>query len=122
MTDARPGWLQRHPLLAVAGAAAAFLSLAQATFLILRNRSYLGPEMAAGLTKLAVIVSVVTVLLLLPVALLARRFLPSWRAGDGLGASWTVLFGITAAMVAWMIAGLLTSVHSLPRAVGRYFD
>ncbi|HET8648288.1 MAG TPA: sulfatase-like hydrolase/transferase, partial [Vicinamibacteria bacterium] len=102
--------------------AAGFLGLAQATFLLLRNRSFLGPEMAAGLTKLAILVSVVTVLLLLPVALLVRRFLPSWRAGDRLAASWAACFGLTAALVAWMIVGQLTSSSAVPRTLAPWIN
>ncbi len=120
--EARLGWLQRHPLVAAAGPAAGFLGLAQATFLLLRNRSFLGPEMAAGLTKLAVLVSVVTVLLLMPIALLVRRFLPSWREGDALGASWAACFGLAAALVAWMIAAFLTSSPVVPSALAPWIN
>jgi arylsulfatase A-like enzyme len=119
---ARIGWLERHPLLAVAGACAAFLSLAQATFLLLRNRDFLGPEMAAGLTKLSVLLSVVTVLLLMPLAALGRRFLPAWRKGDRLGASWAVCFGLTAALVGWMIAAFLTSAPTVPKLYAAGID
>src|SRR5260221_4035169 len=107
-TGARLGWLERHPLVAAGGASAAFLALAQATDLLLQNHDFLGPEMAAGLTKLSVVVSVVTVLLFLPVAALVRRFIPAWRQGDRLAASWAVCFGVTAALVCLMIAVVLT--------------
>lgn len=116
------GWLERHPLLAAAGASAAFLGLAQATFLLLRNRDFLGPEMAAGLAKLAVVLSVVTVLLLLPIVALGRRFLPAWREGDRLGASWAVCFGLTAALVGWMITAALTSAPTVPRGLAPWID
>jgi arylsulfatase A-like enzyme len=112
---ARKGWLERHPLLASASASAGFLGLAQATCLLLRNRDFLGPEMAAGLTKLSLLVSVVTLLLLMPIAVLARRFLPAWRKGDRLGASWAVCFGLTAALMGWMIAAFLISTATVPR-------
>ena len=100
-------------------ASAAFLALAQATFFLLRNRDFLGPEMAVGLTKFSVLLSVVTVLLLLPVAAFGRRFLPAWRSGDRLGASWAVCFGLAAALVGWMIAAVLTAAPAVPRASRR---
>ena len=112
---ARKGWLERHPLLASAGASAGFLGLAQATYLLLRNRDFLGPEMAAGLTKLSLLVSVVTMLLLMPIAVLGRRFLPAWRRGDRVAASWAVCFGFTAALMGWMIAASLTSTAALSK-------
>jgi len=120
--DARIGWLQRHPLLAAAGASAGFLALAQATFLLLRNRAFLGPEMAAGLTKLSVLLSVVTVLLLMPIAIVVRRFLPAWREGDRLQANWAVCFGLTAALVGWMIAAFLTSAPTVPRSLAPWIN
>jgi arylsulfatase A-like enzyme len=118
----RRGWLERHPLLAAAGASSAFLGLAQATFLLFRNRDFLGPEMAAGLTKFAMLLGVVTVLLLMPVAAVGRRFLPAWRAGDRLGATWAVCFGLTAALVGWMIAAALTSAPTVPKVVALWID
>lgn len=121
-TGGRIGWLERHPLLAAGGASAAFLALAQATNLLLRNQEFLGPEMAAGLTKLSVVVSVVTVLLFLPIAALVRRFLPAWREGDRLGASWAVCFGFTAALVGWMIAVSLSSSPAVPRPLAPWID
>ena len=117
-----PGWLERHPLLASASACAAFLALAQAVFLLLRNRDFLGPEMAAGLTKFSVLLSVVTTLLLLPIAVFGRRFLPAWRKGDRLGASWAVCFGLTAALVGWMIAAVLTSAPAVPRGLAPWIN
>jgi arylsulfatase A-like enzyme len=116
------GWLPRHPLLAAAGASAAFLIPAQAMVLLLRNRSFLGPEMAAGLTKLSVLLGVVTVLLLLPIAMLVRRFLPAWREGDRLAASWAACFGLTAALVGWMIAASLTSSPVVPKAAAPWIN
>ena len=116
------GWLERHTLLAAAGASAAFLALAHAIFLLLRNRDFLGPEMAAGLTKFSVLLSVVTVLLLLPIAAFGRRFLPAWRKGDRLGASWAVCFGLTAALVGWMIAAVLTSAPTVPRGLAPWIN
>lgn len=120
--DARVGWLERHPLLAAASASGAFLGLSQATFLLLRNRAFLGPEMAVGLTKLAVVLSVVTVLLLMPIAALVRRFLPAWRKGDRLGASWAVCFGLAAALVGWMIAAFLTAAPTVPKRLAPWID
>jgi arylsulfatase A-like enzyme len=117
----RPGWLERHPLLAAGAASAAFLALAQAIYLLLRNQSFLGPEMAAGLTKLSILVSVLTVLLLLPLAALVRRFVPAWREGDRLGASWAVCFGLTGALVAFMIADSLTA-PPVPRPLAPWIN
>jgi arylsulfatase A-like enzyme len=118
----RKGWLERHPLLPAASASAGFLGLAQATCLLLQNRNFLGPEMAAGLTKLSLLVSVVTVLLLMPIAVLARRFLPAWRKGDRLGASWAVCFGLTAALVGWMIAAFLTATPAVSKPLAACID
>jgi arylsulfatase A-like enzyme/uncharacterized membrane protein YhdT len=120
--EVRVGWLQRHPLLAAAAASAGFLTLGQATFLLVRNRSFLGPEMAAGMTKLAVVVSVVNVLLLLPLAGFLRRFLPAWREGDRLGASWAVTFGLAAALAGWMVAAFLTSSSAVPRGLAPWIN
>jgi arylsulfatase A-like enzyme len=124
--DARPqprlGWLERRPLLVTAGAAAGFLALAQATFLLLRNRSFLGPEMAAGLGKFAVLLAVVTVLLFTPIAAAGRRLLPAWRTGDRFGATWAVSFGLTVALVGWMISSSLTSAPAVPRRLAMGID
>lgn len=114
-TGVRAGWLERHPLLVAGGASVAFLAVAHASDLLLRNREFLGPEMAAGLTKLSVLVSVVTVLLFLPIAALVRRFHPAWRAGDRFGATWAVCFGFSAALAGWMVAASLTSSPAVPR-------
>jgi arylsulfatase A-like enzyme len=121
-TGARIGWLERHPLIAAAAASAAFLAFAQSIYLLLRNQSFLGPEMAAGMTKLSVIVSVVTVLLFLPIVAVVRRFVPGWREGDRLGATWRVCFGLTAGLVGWMIAASLTSSPAVPKAVAPWID
>ena len=110
----RLGWLQRHPLIAAAGASAAFLGLCQAAALLLKNRSFFSVPMAAGLTKLSMLVSTVTVLLLMPLAALGRRFLPAWRRGDRLGASWSMFFALTAALVGNMVVSFLTSVPAVP--------
>jgi arylsulfatase A-like enzyme len=120
--DADLGWLERRPLLAAAGASAGLLGLAQATFLLLRNRAFLGPEMAVGLTKLSVLLGIVTFLLLTPIAVLLRRFLPAWREGDRLRASWAVCFGLTAALVGWMIAAFLTSAPTMPKLLAPWID
>ena len=121
-SGARAGWLERHPLLVAGGASAAFLAVAQASDLLLRNREFLGPEMAAGLSKLAVLVSVVTVLLLLPIAALVRRFHPAWREGDRFGATWAVCFGLSAALAGWMVAASLTSSPAVPRRLAPWID
>ena len=116
------GWLERRPLIAAGAASAAFLALAQSVYLLLRNREFLGPEMAAGMTKLSVVVSIVTILLLLPIVAFVRRFLPAWRNGDRLGASWSVFFGLIAALVGWMISASLTSAPAVPRSVAPWID
>jgi arylsulfatase A-like enzyme len=118
----RPGWLQRHPLLAAAGASAAFLGLCQAAVLLLRNRSFFSFEMAAGLTKLSIIVSTVTILLLMPLAALGRRFLPAWRQGDRLAASWSSLFGLTVALVGFMAVSFLTSTPAVPKRLAPWIN
>jgi arylsulfatase A-like enzyme len=38
------------------------------------------------------------------VVLLLRRWHPGWRAGDAGGATWSLAFGLTAAIAGWMIA------------------
>jgi arylsulfatase A-like enzyme len=116
------GWLERHPLIAAAGASAAFLTLAQATFFLLRNRDFLEPQMAAGLTKFSVLLSLVTVLLLLPIVAFGRRYLPAWRNGDRLGASWALCFGLSAALVGWMIAAVLTSAPTVPKGLAPWIN
>lgn len=116
------GWLERHPLLAAGAASAAFLALAQSTNLLLQNQEFLGPEMAAGMTKLSVVVSVATVLIFLPIAALVRRFTPAWREGDRLGATWAVCFGFSAALVGWMIGAFLSASPALPRPLAPWID
>jgi arylsulfatase A-like enzyme len=100
-------------LLAIA-AATGFLAACQAVFLLVRNRAFGGVEMVLGLTKVATLVAVVTVLLLVPAALLLRRLHPAWRSGDYLRASWSVCFGLAAALATWMIADLCTSGALVP--------
>jgi len=120
--EPRIGWLQRHPLIAAAGASTAFLGLAQATFLLIRNRAYLAPEIAAGLTKVAVLLGLVTVLLLMPIAMVLRRLLPAWREGDRLGASWAVYFGLTAGLIGWTTAAFLTSASAVPSGLAPWIN
>ena len=120
--DVGASWLERHPLLAAAGASAGLLGLAQATFLLLRNRAFLGPEMAVGLTKVSVLLGVVTFLLLMPIVALLRRLLPAWRQGDPLRASWAVCFGLNAALVGWMIAAFLTSAPTVPKPLAPWIN
>ncbi|HEV8630801.1 MAG TPA: sulfatase [Thermoanaerobaculia bacterium] len=48
-------------------------------------------------------------LVLLPLALLLRRYHPAQRAGDRLRASWAVCFGLAATVAAWAIADLLAA-------------
>ncbi|HET7291519.1 MAG TPA: sulfatase-like hydrolase/transferase [Vicinamibacteria bacterium] len=114
--------LERRPLLAAALASVAFLAIGQAVFLLVRNRAYFGPEMAAGVTKASVVVAAATFLLLVPIAALGRRWLPSWRAGDRLGASWAMCFGLAAALLGWTIAAYLTAAPVVPRGLGVGID
>lgn len=111
----RAGWLERRPMLAAAAASAVFLAVAHAAFLLLRNRNFLGPEMAAGLTKFGVVLALVSVLLVLPLVMLLRRWHPGWRHGDRLAASWAACFGLAAGMVGWIVAASLTSAPIVPR-------
>jgi arylsulfatase A-like enzyme len=125
-TDPKPtkpaGWLARRPLLAAAGASIALLGLCQATFLLLRNRSFLSLDMALGLTKVSTILALVTVALLMPLVAFGRRFLRAWREGDRLGASWALYFGLMAALVAWMIAAFLTSTPTVPKPLAPWIS
>ena len=89
------------PLLAAAG----FLGLFQAAFLLWRLQSMGGGlEMALNVTRFGMIVGLVTVLLLLPVALLMRRLHPGWRHGERHRASWAACFGLAAAVAGWIVA------------------
>lgn len=97
----------RLPLLLATFGAAVFLGVFQASILILRNDAHGG--MAVGLTRLAMMVGLVTMLVLLPVAFLLRRRHPDQRAGDRLQASWAVCFGLAAGLVTWALADLVAA-------------
>jgi arylsulfatase A-like enzyme len=84
-------------------ASVAFLQLAQGVVMALKYGP-VGAEASAGMAVLGIWVAPVTLLVLLPVILLLRRRHPAWLEGDRHRASWAVSFGLTAAIVGWMIA------------------
>jgi len=99
----------RLPLLLATFGAAIVLGIGQAVVLLLRNQDSMSPEMAAGFTRLGMLIALVTMLLLMPVAFLLRRRHRDERAGDRLQASWSVCFGLAAGLVGWCVANLLLS-------------
>jgi hypothetical protein len=100
----RPGsWLDRHPAVLPLLASIAVLQGAQGVLLALRYGS-LGPEASGGMAVLGIWVAPVTMLVCLPLILLLRRFHSSWRRGDRHRASWAASFGLSAAIIGWMIA------------------
>src|SRR5688572_7159157 len=106
----------RLPLLLATVGAAGFLGIAQAAILILRNQQSLGPAIALAISRLGLMVALLTMLLLMPVALLLRRRLEDKRASDRLQASWSICFGLAAGLAAWGVANLLLD-GLLPRNV-----
>jgi arylsulfatase A-like enzyme len=107
----------RLPLLLTTLGAAGFLGIVQASILVLRNQESMGPEIALGLSRLALLVALVTMLVLMPVAWLLRRRLGDERGGDRLQASWSICFALAAGLASWGVANLLSD-GLLPRAVG----
>ena len=63
----------RSPLLFAMVGACGLLGLVQAAVLLVRNQSFMSPGMALGLSRLALLVALVTMVLLLPVVLILRR-------------------------------------------------
>ena len=96
-------------MLVAALAAAGFYGLFQAGFLVMRNLAFLGPAATLGLTKVALLLGAVTVLALVPIVLVLRRWHPAWRSDDPLQASWSPLFGLAAGLATWSLADLWTS-------------
>ena len=117
MTE-KSGWLDRHPLLTAALAAAGFYGLFQAGFFLMWNRAFLGPEETVGVTKVGVLLGAVTVLALVPIVLVLRRRHSAWRGGDPLQASWSVLCGLVAGLATWSLADLWTSGPMFSEIVG----
>jgi arylsulfatase A-like enzyme len=113
--DERPsgGWLARRPGIVPLAAASSFLGLIQAFALAWRNQEF-GWQAAVGMAKLGLLAGWVTVLLLIPVVLWLRRRHPRWRAGDVGGATWSLAFGLTAAIAGWMIADQWASGPLVP--------
>ncbi len=98
-------WLDRWPLLVPLLTAAGFLGLFQAAFLLWSLESMGGGlEMALGVTRFGIIVGVLTLLLLVPAALLIRRFHPAWRRGERHRASWSACFAPAASVAGWILA------------------
>lgn len=111
-------WLDRHPLLVSMLAVAGFLGLFQTVMVLRRVQSMGGgSEVSWGLARFGLIVGFLTVLVLLPAALLIRRLHPAWRHGDRLRANWSVFFGLGAALVGWMLADLWVAGPWVPDAV-----
>jgi arylsulfatase A-like enzyme len=97
------GWLARHPGVLPLLAAGSFLGVVQAFALAWRNQA-LGWQAAVGMLKLGLLAGLVTVMLMTPVVLWLRRWQTRWRAGDAGGATWSLAFGLAAAIAGWMIA------------------
>ncbi len=114
---AEGSWLERHPAIVPVLASIAFLQIFQGLFMALKFGS-LGPATAVGLASVGVFVAPVTLLLLLPIILLLRRWHPAWRDGDRQRASWAVGFGLTSGLAGWMIADQAVSRDPPPRFSG----
>ncbi len=102
------GRLARYPSLLTFAAAAGVLALLQGGFQLLVQQSF-DKQLALGMARLGLIIGIVTVLLFVPIALLARRWHPSARAGDRGRAFRSLLFGFTVAVGVWMIVRSLAS-------------
>jgi arylsulfatase A-like enzyme len=104
-------------MIVAAFAASGVLAVCQTAVLYSRNLAFGNVQLLVLLGRVATIVAVVTLLLLMPVALLLRRRHAAWRSGDPLRASWSVCFGLAAALAGWMVGIFLTSGPLLPRWV-----
>src|SRR5690349_14267980 len=109
-------WLDKRPLLVCTLAAAGLLGLFQAAFLLIWNRAVLGPEGSVGLAKFTLLLALITMVLLLPVTLIARRRHPAWNSDDRLRATWSVSFGLVVGLGMWMVADLWASGTLFSRA------
>ena len=117
------GWLERHPLVVPVLAGAACLGLAQAVLQLSQVQSpgAGGFAIALGIAQFSILVGFVTMIILVPPMLLARRLLPSWRRGERHAASWTITFTCVAALIGWMLADLWSSGPWIPEPVRPWF-
>src|SRR5262245_59098657 len=99
----------RVPLLRSAFGATGILGLFQAGVFIIRNQSFMSPETALGFAKLTMVIALATVLVLMPLAWVLRRFHPEWRDDARLRASWSAFLALTFAVVGWMLAQMMIS-------------
>jgi arylsulfatase A-like enzyme len=114
-------WWDRHPLLTSWLAAAGFLGLFQAAFLLWRAESFGGGlPMFLGLASLGLMVGFFTFLVLLPVFFLLRRFHPAFRR-DVHRASWSVCFSLAAGLTAWTLADRWASGPWIPTPLEPWF-
>jgi arylsulfatase A-like enzyme len=116
------GWLDRHPAVVSVLAAAGIFGLFQGLFMAWRNQEIGGLEAAVGMGRIGLIVGPVTVLVLVPVVLLARRRHPAWRRGDRHRATWSVCFALTAAVAAWMVADQWVAGPMVPPALEPWLE
>jgi arylsulfatase A-like enzyme len=118
-TDSTPE--PRFPTLTTWAAAAAIFGLVQGIFTMLHHQSA-DPLRALLLGKAGLLIGVLTVTLILPLVLLTRRFHPAARRGDRPLATRSLLFGLTAAVAAWMITDLWVSGPLVPGALEGWFE
>ena len=81
-------------------AAAGSLALVQGVLMLLRHQGS-DLQLAFWMARLGLLTGVVTVLLFVPLALVARRWHPRDRAGDRQRAWRSLLFGFVAALGGW---------------------
>jgi arylsulfatase A-like enzyme len=98
-------FLGRFPALVPAFAATGVLGLGQGLFMYSKYRGMGGGsvEMLAGITRFCLVIGLVSMIVLLPLIWLLRRFHPAWKLADREAASWAVAAGCAAALIAWLI-------------------
>jgi len=119
--DAR-GWWSRRPLLVAWLVGAGFLGLFQAAFLLWRGESWGGGlAMFFNLVRFGLLVGFATFLALLPAIFLLRRLDRRWRGEDRGDVSWSICFGLAAALVAWIVADRWAAGPWIPTALEPWF-
>lgn len=111
----------RFPTLVALASAAGLFALLQAGFILLRQQDF-DELMALALAKLGLIAGLLTVLLLLPLVLLARRWHPQSHRGDRRRATRSLLYGLTAALATWMLVDSWVAGPLVPRALEPWLE
>jgi arylsulfatase len=101
--------------------AASLFALVQALFIMLRQQGF-DVSAAIGLAKGGTFIALVTAALVFGLVQVIRRFHPAARAGDRPRATRSLLFGLLAAVSAWMIVDAWVAGPLVPSALEPWIE